>query len=795
MRDMELGPRSSQLSSRATSPLQDRWFTLLLASVASIACLQVRIEPSQWKSWLLSEWICVLIVAGILRWLCLRGPHHATTWYRTGLAGLAIMAPWISQVVQWSLQWPYEANELVWMNLFQNATLILAAIAHSSRQSWTSLLMACFSTLFCLATSDRMEILITASIFGILVMWWLMVRHWEQLDPGLTATDAIPLFRLRVSAVILILMLAGSAAILAHRSGIEAYALQGFMPTSGGNQGADESARNGVGDGSMLVAAKDNATTFGPVESDLFLESQLPTLYDLATDVFGEPATKKQKMQQAVAIQATVQEAKKDTRESKSSSKEFSTVRSQLARDKTRTTTSIESRALFFLQGKTPLHLRFETYDHFDGSAWRSTLSESSQESISLESHYGKPWIRCGRPSMRWTHSLIEPLAIKLIGYRSSRIPTPAQATHVHIDRIDRPDFFGWTPDQQLCMTNRDYIPSMTVVRQQYVLPKLHAFRSESKEDSSVQSPDENPWLQVPSDFTWLKEEATRRAGVAGIDHWRGIESIVRSLQEDFQYDPNVRVPQSASNSVRYLFDNKSGPDYLFASSAAMLLRSIHVPCRMVMGFYVSPSDYNYRSGQSEVYAKNMHTWIEVYRHGLWVPLEATPGFEAPLEYRTWLQCGLEFLWSCSDSIRTHPIPYAAIALGFIGLTLTRKRWIEGLMLSLCMIAGRGASIRRLRWTLFLLRWRAHWIDRIQYPRGVTIAKQLDRQLASITSLDHERRYLLVSAAQHLHYAPVSDLEAWIQTHRPAIEQACVIILRERWNHCLRCFPSISPKL
>ncbi len=285
MRDMELGPRSSQLTSRVTSPSQDRWFTLLLASVASIACLQVRIEPSQWKSWLLSEWICVLIVAGILRWLCLRGPHHATTWYRTGLAGLAIMAPWISQVVQWSLQWPYEANELVWMNLFQNATLILAALAHSSRQSWTSLLMACFSTLFCLATSDRMEILITASIFGILVMWWLMVRHWEQLDPGLTATDAIPLFRLRVSAVILILMLAGSAAILAHRSGIEAYALQGFMPTSGGNQGADESARSGVGDGSMLVAAKDNATTFGPVESDLFLESQLPTLYDLATDV------------------------------------------------------------------------------------------------------------------------------------------------------------------------------------------------------------------------------------------------------------------------------------------------------------------------------------------------------------------------------------------------------------------------------------------------------------------------------------------------------------------------------
>ena len=792
---MELGPRSSQLSRRTKIPSQDRWFTLFLVSVASIASLQVRIEPSHWKLWLLTEWVCVMVVAAALRWLRLRDPQLATPWYQTGPAGLAIIAPWVSQVILWSLQWPYEANELVWMTLFQNATLILAAFAHSSRQNWISLLMACFSTLFCLATSDRMEILITASIFGILVMWWLMVRHWEQLDSGLTATEAVPLFRLRVSAIVLIFLLAGSAGVLAHRSGIEAYALQGFMPTSGGNQSADESARNGVGDGSMLVAAKDNATTFGPVESDLFLESQLPTLYDLATDVFGEPATKKQKMQQAVAIQATVQEAKKDTQESKSSSKEFSTVRSQLAKDKTRTTTSTESRALFFLQGKTPLHLRFESYDHFDGLEWRSTFSESSQESISLESHYGKPWIRCGRPSMRWTHSLIEPLAIKLIGYRSARIPTPAQATHVHIDRIDRPDFFGWTPDQQLCMTNRDFIPSMTVVRQQYVLPKLHAFRSESKEESSYQEWEVDPWLQVPSDFAWLKEEATRRAGVAGIENWRGIESIVRSLQEEFRYDPHVRVPESTSNSVRFLFDNKSGPDYLFASSAAMLLRSIHVPCRMVMGFYVSPSDYNYRSGQSEVYAKNMHTWIEVYRHGLWVPLEATPGFDAPLEYRTWLQCGLEILWSWGDSLRSHPIWYATVVLGWIGLTLTRKRWMEGLMLGLCLIAGRGASIRRLRWTLFLLQWRADWIDRIQYPCGFTLAKQLDGQLASIQGLDHERRYLLVSAAQHLHYAPVCDLESWLQTHQHMIEQTCALILRERWKHCLQWFPSKSPKL
>ncbi len=80
----------------------------------------------------------------------------------------------------------------------------------------------------------------------------------------------------RLGVIGALVCLTAIVGLIAINSGSGIVSLDGFMPTSGGKGGNDQAARQGVGDGDMMVAAKDQAFTFGPIESEVFLESQLP---------------------------------------------------------------------------------------------------------------------------------------------------------------------------------------------------------------------------------------------------------------------------------------------------------------------------------------------------------------------------------------------------------------------------------------------------------------------------------------------------------------------------------------
>jgi len=67
------------------------------------------------------------------------------------------------------------------------------------------------------------------------------------------------------------------------------------------------------------------------------------------------------------------------------------------------------------------------------------------------------------------------------------------------------------------------------------------------------------------------------------------------------------------------------GPHY-FASSAALLLRTINIPARYTTGFVLDESDFKGGNVAAVTQAK-AHAWVEVYVKGVgWVMIEATPG-------------------------------------------------------------------------------------------------------------------------------------------------------------------------
>ncbi len=112
-----------------------------------------------------------------------------------------------------------------------------------------------------------------------------------------------------------------------------------------------------------------------------------------------------------------------------------------------------------------------------------------------------------------------------------------------------------------------------------------------------------------------------------GLTDWQRIEGIVGYLRREFHHDSNAKAPDDCDDVVEYFLDRNGGPDYLFATTAVALIRSMGIPCRLVSGFYASPSNYDFKSGQTEVLPEDLHTWAEVYCHGVWIPIEPTPGY------------------------------------------------------------------------------------------------------------------------------------------------------------------------
>ena len=68
-----------------------------------------------------------------------------------------------------------------------------------------------------------------------------------------------------------------------------AVALAGLVPTSGGTDWSDPDARSGVGDGDNEVSASEHPESVGFTESEVYLETDRPSLYDSFNETYGEP--------------------------------------------------------------------------------------------------------------------------------------------------------------------------------------------------------------------------------------------------------------------------------------------------------------------------------------------------------------------------------------------------------------------------------------------------------------------------------------------------------------------------
>jgi protein-glutamine gamma-glutamyltransferase len=117
---------------------------------------------------------------------------------------------------------------------------------------------------------------------------------------------------------------------------------------------------------------------------------------------------------------------------------------------------------------------------------------------------------------------------------------------------------------------------------------------------------------------------AAEKAGSASNEYDKAV-AIDRYLNTSYGYTLQLLRSPVPDPLANFLFDRKQGHCEYFASSMAVMLRTLKIPARVVNGF--RSDEFNDITGSYIIRARNAHSWVEVYfpQYG-WVTFDPTPG-------------------------------------------------------------------------------------------------------------------------------------------------------------------------
>jgi transglutaminase-like putative cysteine protease len=131
------------------------------------------------------------------------------------------------------------------------------------------------------------------------------------------------------------------------------------------------------------------------------------------------------------------------------------------------------------------------------------------------------------------------------------------------------------------------------------------------------------PYLQLPALDARIPRLAAEIAGPAA-NNYDKAAAIERYLRTRFGYTLQLPTTEPQDPLANFLFERKRGHCEYFASSMAVMLRTLGIPSRVVNGF--SGAEFNDLTGNYVVRAKDAHAWVEAYFPGYgWQTFDPTP--------------------------------------------------------------------------------------------------------------------------------------------------------------------------
>lgn len=666
--------------------------------------------------------------------------------------------------------------ELILMFSLKNTLLVMAAAGCWKRYQKIAIWGSLFLVIFAATTNTGGDIIILIGLELIVGFFWLFYSYWNSIRAYLIPTlekhqwQKHGILACLALVLLLILFLSGDNPVF--------HAFKGIMPSSGGEGYKGEYARDGIGDGEMLVAGKYDIRSFAPVENAPFISSDEPSLYDIMFDTYNEEGEVAKNVDRAVGLRMQDQNIEeRELPESENINRHFSTAREQKPAEQ-KTAEGTKSDALMHLSGRTPLHLRMETYDIFDGVKWHSEPQNNDRQGgFSLKERFEKPWIAVNtNVSSLFQECPNELHVITNNHLKSNQIPAPLHLKEVHIDFVDRLDMFGWH-QESVVKLDRKELPRLVPIHliSHFPDPDLvkyrdvkHGMVSHRKQHLAL------PKVPVIKKVKKLAEEI-----VAGAENdWESIRRIEQYHRDHFQHDRTIAFDgESALPLEQFLFERKAGPDYLIATSAALMLRSLGYSTRLVSGFYASPDDYDLASDHTPIHSDDVHFWVEV-RVGLgtssWFTIEPTRGYQvlgpAPSTFEKAYHTVMGFvLWFWKHI-------YACIIVLMSCWFLFHFRFTD-VLITRFLNAFEPRDIRKfvLR-TLWLLELRMRWNGCLR-PASITVNRWFQQMSQNITTSPQVLNELS-SYANWATYSPHSS-QSISEKDLNLIKACCFQIIRE----------------
>jgi protein-glutamine gamma-glutamyltransferase len=154
-------------------------------------------------------------------------------------------------------------------------------------------------------------------------------------------------------------------------------------------------------------------------------------------------------------------------------------------------------------------------------------------------------------------------------------------------------------------------------------------------------------YLQTPKVDPRVRELARKVTESSGSNYERA-HAIDAYLKNNYGYTLELPGEKKADQLAYFLFERKKGHCEYFATSMAIMLRTLNIPARVVNGF--RGGEYNDVTGNYIVRESDAHSWVEVYFPEFgWVTFDPTPPSPAPVSGR-WSRLALyvdamEGLW------------------------------------------------------------------------------------------------------------------------------------------------------
>ena len=270
------------------------------------------------------------------------------------------------------------------------------------------------------------------------------------------------------------------------------------------------------------------------------------------------------------------------------------------------------------LQGAYDLKWRGVALNNFDGWAWSNSFAQTRLRPAGDESYRLAP--------------LVDPRAAAVVASRSIhyRVLMEPLGTNVFFLAESPQNLTGnfrqLSTDAGGAVYDLDADHPINRYEAQSQLPEIDS--DELRLAANTTSGDMDRYLQLPPldvRISRLSEEITAPAP----SNYEKAVALERYLATHFAY--TLELPSSVPRDplADFLFQRKKGHCEYFASSMAVMLRSLRIPSRIVTGF--RGGEYNDLTGQYVVRASDAHSWVEAYFPGSgWISFDPTPAGSLP---------------------------------------------------------------------------------------------------------------------------------------------------------------------